>query len=124
MKACLVVLLILASLAPAWSQGDPVDRLVSRLSGSHGLWVNGLSPTLGLPATAATPEVVAKVLATVGFERGHVRTHRIVAVRDITISNSGSYTAVTVDTDLGKKIVLLQFQPSIGWWSRVFEATD
>jgi hypothetical protein len=33
------------------------------------------------------------------------------------------YTAVIVDTDLGKKIVLMKYEgAALGWWSRVFPA--
>ncbi len=54
------------------STSDPVDRLVTRLSASHGLWLNGVSPILELPATASTEQVVSRVFQMTDFDHGHV----------------------------------------------------
>ena len=106
-------------------QPDSIEALVARLSSSHGLWVNGVFPTLDLPAAASTEQVVARVFQMTGFDKGHVSSHRILETRQVRIGDSfpdATYTAVLVDTDLGRKIVLLQYSsPSVGWWSRVYD---
>ena len=110
------------------SADDPVrfHRDTGRpLSSSHGLWVNGVYPTLDLPATASTEQVVARVFQMTGFDKGHVSSHRILETRQVRIGDrfpDATYTAVLVDTDLGRKIVLRQHSsPSGGWWSRVYD---
>ncbi len=104
---------------------DPVDRLVTKLSSSHGLWRNGEFPSLGLPATASTEQLVSRLFQMTGFDRGQVTTHRILKVRKVRIPGDlpDIYTAVVIDTDLGRKIVLLKYEgPAAGWWSRVYDA--
>ena len=115
-----IIVLLLSGCA---STPDPVDRLVSRLSASHGLWLNGFSPILDLPATASTEQVVSRVFQMTGFDRGHVTRWKILKVRAVHIPpDTGAYTAVIVDTDFGRKIVLLEYEgASAGWWSRIFD---
>jgi hypothetical protein len=111
--------------APRVVASDPVERLVARLSSSHGLWQNGLFPKLDLPATASTKQVVSRVFPMTGFDKGHVAEHRILETRQVRIPGSlpDSYTAVLVDTDFGRKILLLKHEgPAVGWWSRVYDA--
>ena len=105
---------------------DVIDRLVERLSFSHGLWTNGVFPSLGLPETASTEQVVARVFEMTGFDGGNVKSHQIVETRAVRIDGSmpEAYTAVLVDTDMGRKIVLLQYQGTQAggmWWSRVYD---
>ena len=98
---------------------DPVDQLVNDLSSSHGLWEKGLFPIIKLPATAPIGEVVSEVL-----ER-QVASYKILRVRQVHIRGSlpDLYTAVIVQTNVGEKIVLFQYQlPAFGWWSRVEDA--
>src|SRR2546422_3494314 len=87
-------------------------------------WRNGMSPILELPATASTEQVVSRVFQMTGFDRGHVTSHKILKVRDVSIPGSlpDIRTAVVVDTDLVSKIVLLKYEgPAVGWWSRVYD---
>ena len=117
--------ILAALLVGCATTSDPVDRLVAKLSSSHGLWRNGGSPIPGLPATASTDQVVSRVFQMTGFVRGHVTTHRILTVRKVRIPGDlpDIYTAVVTDTDLGRKIVLLRYEgPAAGWWSRVYDA--
>ncbi|MBT9588637.1 hypothetical protein IV102_35200 [bacterium] len=120
----LKVMLVLACLSLGWSQGDPVETLVKRLSATHGLWINGLSPTLDMPATASPAEVVDQVFQRVSFTEGRIKKHSIVRVSEVTIGDGAPdrYTAVVVDSDQGQKIVLIQYQKTSGWWSRVFHS--
>jgi hypothetical protein len=109
---------------PATRQPDPIEALVDRLSSSHGMWTNGMFPKLDLPATASAEQVVARVFKMISFDKGRVKSHRILETREIRIRGPlpDTYTALLVDTDFGRKIVLLQYtSPSVGWWSRVFD---
>jgi hypothetical protein len=109
----------------AAAAADSIDRLIARLSSSHGLWRNGLFPRLDLPATASTEQVIARVFQRTGIDKGRVSKSRNVQIRQVRIPGSlpDEYTAVLVETDLGRKIVLLQrVSGSLGWWSRVYDA--
>jgi hypothetical protein len=99
---------------------DPIDELVQKLSADP-LWLNGRYPDLDLAADAPTDQLIARVLERTGFEDGYVKTHRILETRVVRIKGeiADSYLAALVDTDLGRKIVLLKYERT-GWWSRVY----
>jgi hypothetical protein len=107
--------------ASAATVGDAIGVLVAKLSASP-LWTNGLSPTLPLPKTASVEAVLAEMFQHVSFDPGPVTSHRILVTRRVHIgSEPEPYTAVLVDTNLGRKIVLLRYDgEELGWWSRVF----
>ena len=112
------------SLKPQGAQPDPIAALVTRLSATHGLWINGMFPDLDLPATAPTQQVLEQVFKKTGFDKGNVRTFQIIETRQVQIPAAGfsdAFTAVLVETDLGRKIVLLK-SSSVSWWSRVYDA--
>jgi hypothetical protein len=97
---------------------DSIDRLVSRLS-SDGLWQNGMTPILPLPAKATTEEIVSKEYS------GHGVSYKILSVRQVHIQGSqpALYTAVLIHTDAGDKIALLRYEAGMsGWWVRIYEA--
>ena len=116
-------IIIAALMAGCATKPDSIDRLVSRLSSDHS-WEQGDYCGLGLPATNSTEQVVSRVLAVSGSDKKHVTTYTILKVREVSIPGSlpGIYTAVLVDTDLGRKVVLLN---RVGldrdWWYRVFD---
>ncbi len=114
---------------PQAAQPDAIDQLVSRLSSpSHSMWHNGTYQPMRLPAAASTDEVVRQVFqqTLIGLHGSHVGRHQILETRQVRIPTAGpsdAYTAVLVETDLGRKIVLLQYEsPGLGWWSRVYDA--
>lgn len=94
---------------------DPISALVLKLGATHGLWLNGLSPNLGLGPEAAPTQVLGKILSSA----------QVLEMRQVTIPDSGQlpYTALLVETSQGRKVVLMQYQPSSGWWTRVFDPT-
>jgi hypothetical protein len=102
---------------------DPITRLVERLAASH-LWRNGMYPDLGLPATATTDQVIARLFEMTSFEKGEVKQYRILETRQVQIgSRPGMYTAAIVQTDLGSKVVLLKYESAVTrWWSRVYDS--
>jgi hypothetical protein len=105
---------------PAPKRDASIDLLVADLEAKP-MWQNGGFPRLDLPRTASVPDVVAMVLTKVGFDAGRVKTHRILETHEVGIGEE-RYTAVLLDTDLGRKIMLLRYGSPSGWWSRVFDA--
>ncbi len=111
------------SAAASATSGDEaaIDRLVARLAASP-LWVNGLSPTLDVPATAKPDEVLNQMFTRISFDRGRVTKHTILATKIVRIPpESDPYTAFALDTNLGPKLVLMKHQGNAGFWTRVFD---
>lgn len=111
--------------SPPVAAADPIDQLVVRLS-SNGMWQNGLFKPIDLPSSASPEEVIAQVDQKTGlYQNGKITSYQIVEIRQIQIHSSirnQNYTAVILDTNLGRKITLLQYQGSTaGWWSRVYD---
>ena len=109
--------------SPRIVAADPISQLVERLSASHGLWRNGLFPSLGLAKSASNDQIVARVLELSTFDKGRVTEHRILQTRHVQISAEQQelYVAILVETNIGRKIVLVKFiGPEAGWWSRVY----
>jgi hypothetical protein len=99
---------------------DSIARLVAELSNSP-LWFNGLFPDLHLPPTATVEQVVASVFEHISLDHGKVTSHSVLQQEQVKIaSEPREYTAALVETNFGRKIVLLQYQGN-GWWSRVFD---
>jgi hypothetical protein len=128
----IALLLVGAALLPgssaaaeeATAKGDPIARLVERLSASH-VWRNGMYPELGLPATASTDKVIARVFELTSFEEGRAKQYRILETRLVQISEfrPGTYIAALVRTEFGDKIVLLKYERQpMRWWSRVYDS--
>ena len=92
---------------------DPIDRLVIRLSSTHGFWTNGLYQPVRLPATVSARDVVSKVL-----ER-QFSSYQILKIRQVHIS-SELCTAALVRIDSGEKVVLIKYEAD-GWWNRVYD---
>jgi hypothetical protein len=110
---------------PGGEPSDPIDALVAQLTRTGGMWLNGLSPVLELPENASTEELVAEFFQKVSYEQGQIKSHTIADSRRVTITPGifdDQYTAVLVDTNLGRKILLLQYSKNGGWWSRVYDA--
>jgi hypothetical protein len=101
---------------------DDIDTLVARLSATHGLWINGMSPKLDLPKTATTNEVIDKVFQMISFDGvGRVTKYNILSERQVQIPPfPGTYIAISVRSNRGPVIVLIRYGGD-GWWSRVFD---
>lgn len=112
-----LLLALLALPAQGHPERDPIGRLVARLNGSGGLWVNGIAPLLEYPATVDPEVLVGKILA--GYSWAGDKPFRILESREVAIDDQ-TYRALLVDTAAGPKIVLLQHHSSRGdWWSKV-----
>jgi hypothetical protein len=113
-----------AAAEQAAAKGDPIASLVEKISASHGRWLNGSYPILGLPATASTDEVITRMFEMTSFAEGRVKQYRILETRLVQISGSlpNTYIAVLVRTELGDKVVLLKYEGArMGWWSRFYD---
>lgn len=113
-----------ASAAPAEAGApkDSIARLVAKLE-KQPMWTNGGFPKIALPETEKLDKVVTAALDRISFDKGKATRHTILDSRTVTIApDTHDYTAVLLDTDQGRKIMLLQWQGSVtGWWSRVFD---
>lgn len=124
MKLHLLVLAsVLALSSAAAEREDAIDALVAKLSASHGLWVNGLSPRVDLPAEASTAQVLDEMFKRVSFDEGKVTAYQILEQRQISIAPNmdQTYTAAHLSTNQGEWIVLLRYEgPGCGWWTRPY----
>ncbi|HEY2328353.1 MAG TPA: hypothetical protein VGI63_00895 [Verrucomicrobiae bacterium] len=117
--------IIAALLAGCVSTPDPIDQLVTDLSSTHGFWINGIGRDVILPKTASPEQVIKQVFHTAFFDKGQVTSYKILNIRQVHIQGVSPelYTAVLVQTNFGKKIVLLKYQEHFAsWWNRVYDA--
>ncbi len=131
--ASLLLAILVASVAIANPPGaasspgvaaDPIAELVARLSATHGLWHNGMFLPVQLPADASNERVLSRLFELSAFDAGRVSSHHLLEARQIEIPGEvqGRYTALLVQTNLGRKIVILKFiGPEVGWWSRIYD---
>ena len=98
---------------------DSIDQLVSSLSATQGLWLNGRWVPIQSPVTTSPEQVVQNIFHKTGFyQSGKVTDYKIVTTRKVYI-NGGKYTAALVKSNLGKMIILFN---AGGQWNRAFVA--
>ena len=117
-----LILVSCAGVKPTVS--DPIDKLVTKLNASNGLWVNGVFPIIELPADAKPDEVLAVAVKMTGFDHGHVKTYEIRNVRQVELTNvpmGTPYSAALVQSDLGMKIFLFKPLKNNQWWTRFYD---
>ena len=107
---------------------DAIDLFVANLSADNGVWHNGIDTDV--VTKAATPEeVVSETFRMAEFQRGRVTNYQILKIRKVHIDyQRDAYTAVLVDTNLGRMIVLMQYiegkdSTSGHWWRRIYSAS-
>ena len=118
-----LVLLDIAEFTMAGSTNGPIHTVVSRLADDH-FWRNGTFPVINLPNTATPDAVLAHLFKMITFGESSITSFKIRETTNVTIRGSlpDTYTAVFVDTDLGHKIVLLQYIKPDRWWTKVYDA--
>lgn len=100
------------------SASDSIDEIINTLD-SHGLWTNGMFQPIMLSVSASPKQVATEYL-----NRAHLDKSNIIEIRDVTIS-SMKYYAVLIDSSLGEKVVILQYQGlKSGWWSKEFSVDN
>jgi hypothetical protein len=106
---------------------DAIDLFVANLSADNGVWQNGFDTAV--VTKAATPEeVVSETFRMAEFQRGRVTNYQILKIRKVHIDyQRDTYTAILVDTNLGRMIVLMEYiqgkDSTPGhWWRRIYSA--
>lgn len=109
--------------APPPFSGDPIAALVRQLNATHGLWINGPSPIIRLPADAKPDAVLAQAVKMIGFDQGHIKTFTIQEIRQVQLNtgNTETYSAALLQTDLGPKILLFKPENNNNWWTRFYD---
>jgi len=124
------LLIVFALLIACVTKADSITELVTRVS-SQPEWRYGIYPTIDLPQSATTNQVVEQIFKTTAFRTDagiqSVKTFKILEIRQVCIpaSDAVPYTAVLTETDLGRKIAVFrleQDQKKPYWWSRVYDA--
>ncbi len=105
------------------AETDPIDHLVVSLS-PDGMWMNGMSVSIELPANASPAELLA-ALVRANRAYGDLKGAKIVESRQVQIEPMANpFTAVRVATADGEKIILFQFEDGGAkggsWWNRVY----
>ncbi len=75
---------------------DAIDQLVADLSSTHGMWINGFTLDIHLPATQSTQQVVEQVFKQAIFDTGRaipavtgkVTSYKILKIRQVHIFNN------------------------------------
>ena len=128
MRPVLLLLVgILFAFASHAKDFNPIDQLVTKLSAELGEWKNGSVMSVHLPSSAKPKEVISKLYQSRDMRYGNIITNfQIIEIRPVHISpNFGNtnYMAVLMDTNLGRKITLLQYEDSVSsWWNKTFDA--
>ena len=123
MKHILLGLIALTILGCATK--DPIDQLTDHLNSQFGLWINGESPYIGLPPEATPEQVINQAIKLTGFDQGQIKTYTIREMRRVNLNEDGTnkYSAILLDSDCGKKIILFRYEGErLGWWTRFYDA--
>ena len=109
-------LVVLLFFSVVCSASDDIDSFISKLS-PFGIWENGIFIPILLSESASPQQVVTEVLSKYHFDK-----YSIVEIKDVTI-NSMKYSAALIDTNRGRKIMLVRYYGgSSGWWNKMFDA--
>ena len=107
------------------STPDPISALSTRLqSDKGGMWKNGAFPIIDLPDNASLQAVLANGVKMWGFDEGGITEYKVITTRKVSleVGNMPEYTAVLIDSNLGRKIFVMQYQGL--WWTRFFDANQ
>jgi hypothetical protein len=122
MRSALLLLLLCSQLGHAAT--DAIDTLIAKLNGSH-VWRNGLYPSIRLPSNAPIDAVVEEAIGKVGFNEGRIEHYTVVSARSVYLDRhqNQEYYALLIDTNLGRKVLLMRHEgDAAGWWTRFYDA--
>lgn len=111
----------------AQSNVDPINKIVQELnSDKFGMWVNGIYPIINLPANAKPEEVIAQAIKMTGFDKGHIKTYKIVEIRKVKLNapSMENCSAALIESDLDVKVLLFKYEEnssSSTWWTRFYD---
>jgi hypothetical protein len=102
---------------------DAIDELVARIN-SYPFGTSGIYQKIDLLPTASPDEIVKIALENDAPNIGQVTTFKILTVRQVTLMQMvHPFTAVLVETNVGRKIVLFRYEgAAVQWWSHVYNA--
>jgi hypothetical protein len=115
-----------ATTQAATTEPDAISRLVASFAGTHGVWLNGASPELDLPADATDDEVLTKLFKMITPPEGKITSYKIRERRRVELGASEEippdkgYQAFELETNIGPKIVLVRHYKTGGWWCRTY----
>lgn len=119
-----LVAILAAAALNCFGGGDPIAELALELRVSSGSWVNGLSPIITLPPTATVEQVAAEYFKKTGFDAGRVQRFDVLRTSNVALQvhSTNTMCAALVDTDLGRKILLMEpTSPAPSWWTKCFD---
>ena len=119
MKPLLLILSLACLSHSAVAGATKIARLVAKLH-KDPLWMSGTFPELGLPRSATTAQVVARCLEMIRFDPGHIKRYEIRAIEKVPWQNLGEITFVRITSDLGDKIIAMQYKDTTRWWTKIF----
>ena len=102
-----ILLSLIAVYASAGSQTNAIDTLVKELNSAHYDWMDGKHPVIRLSSNATPEEVISNAVVAATF----VKDYRILECRRVHFrDNMLDCFAALIDSDLGKKILLFQYE--------------
>src|SRR5580704_11098962 len=100
---------------------DPTDRVIQRIS-SNPYFRNGAVKMIELQKSAPIDEVIKQAVKNdIHFALSIPEPIKVISKRDVKIQGK-LYTAVLVDTQSGRRVVLISWlEASHSWWNRVYD---
>jgi len=114
---------LLGALLLAGCGGGPIDKLVSRLEQSQGVWAARKGPRLSSPAAASMDDVLKEYFGKVRYDGARVEGFKILEQRQVRIKGPlpDRYSVARVRTSMGEKIFVAQYGKPFGWWVVAFD---
>jgi len=117
-----ILLSLVAVYTSAGATTNAIDTLVKELNSAHYDWMGGKHPIIRLSSNATPEEVISNVV-TAGTV---IKSYQILECRKVRLhANMLDCFAAQVDSDIGKKILLFQYEASENgkgfWWSHFYD---
>ncbi|HLX96148.1 MAG TPA: hypothetical protein VKU37_10435 [Verrucomicrobiae bacterium] len=105
------------------SHSDPIDRLMTQVPFED--VASYLCQPVDLTSNASPEQVVAALSRRGTFQDDRITSFKILEARRVHSRQKGAesvyYSAVLMESNLGRKIVLLQ-PSNTGWWYKIYDA--
>lgn len=105
------------------THNDPIERLMTQVPFED--CASYMFQPVSLPVTASPQQVIAALSKRGTFRYDQITNFTILEVRKVHSQQEGAksvfYSAVLIDSNLGRKIVLLQPE-NIGWYYKIYDA--
>jgi hypothetical protein len=125
MKVVLSILLLLSVSFSAPAANPKIAKLVAELEKDI-MWASGGFTPLHLARSASITQFVARSVDTFGFDAGHIKRYKILAIEKVPQLDEpgvGKLTAVLIASDMGDKVIFMRYEGGwVGWWTKMFDA--